>query len=145
RTRYGRRMASVTLGVKSPSAQPSKTSNTGSRAFMRPAPSCARTCARLDTPRVPNSALSLAPLTYIAADSHQLSKTGGLGAGTQSTSFLWGGMPQLPDHPRVWRFTFAPTVIPGAPTVRIYVTPLGRVVETEPADLEARVKAFHPY
>ena len=65
--------------------------------------------------------------------------------GTQSTSFLWGGMPQLPDHPRVWRFTFTPTVIPGAPTVRIYVTPLGRVVETEPADLEARVKTFHPY
>src|SRR2546422_4312775 len=30
--------------------------------------------------------------------------------GTQSTTFLWGGMPQLPDHPRVWRFTFAPTV-----------------------------------
>src|SRR5204863_337283 len=48
--------------------------------------------------------------------------------GAQSTSFLWGGMPQLPDHPRVWRFTFTPTVIPGAPTVRIYVTPLGRVV-----------------
>src|SRR2546421_8599828 len=38
--------------------------------------------------------------------------------GTQSTSFLWGGMPQLPDHPRVWRFTFTPTVIPGAPTDR---------------------------
>jgi len=29
--------------------------------------------------------------------------------------------------------------------VRIYVTPLGRVVETEPADLEARVKALRPY
>ena len=65
--------------------------------------------------------------------------------GTQSTTFLWNGMPRLPDHPRVWQFTFAPTVIPGAPTVRIYVTPLGRVVETEPADLESRVKALHPY
>jgi hypothetical protein len=65
--------------------------------------------------------------------------------GTQSTSFLWEGMPQLADHPRVWRFTFTPTVIPGARTVRIYVSPLGRIVETEPADLEARVKAFHPY
>jgi len=65
--------------------------------------------------------------------------------GTQSTTFLWEGMPQLPSHPRVWRFTFTPTVIPGAPTVRIYVSPLGQVVETEPADLEARVKALHPY
>jgi len=65
--------------------------------------------------------------------------------GTQSTTFLWHGMPRLPGHPRVWCFTFGPTRIPGAPTVRIYVTPLGRVVETEPADLEERVKAFHPY
>ncbi len=65
--------------------------------------------------------------------------------GTQSTTFLWQGMPRLPGHPRVWRFAFGPTRIPGASTVRIYVTPLGRVVETEPADLEARVKALHPY
>src|SRR2546427_405319 len=65
--------------------------------------------------------------------------------GAKPPSFLWGGMPQLPAHPRVWRFTFPPPVTPGAPAVRIYVTPLGRVVETEPADLEARVKTFHPY
>jgi len=65
--------------------------------------------------------------------------------GNQSTTFLWEGMPQLPGHPRVWRFTFGPTKIPGAPTVRIYVTPLGQVVGIEPADLEARVKALHPY
>ena len=65
--------------------------------------------------------------------------------GNQSIDFLWQGMPQLPEHPRVWRFSFGPTRIPGAPTVRIYVTPFGHVVETEPADLEERVKALHPY
>ena len=65
--------------------------------------------------------------------------------GTQSTVLLWQGAPELPGHPRVWRFTFAPTRIPGAPTVRIYVTPLGHLVETEPADLATRIKAFHPY
>src|SRR5438046_9660529 len=65
--------------------------------------------------------------------------------GTQSTSFLWGGMPQLPDHPRVWRFTFTPTVIPAAPPARTYVTRLGRGVETEPADLAARAQTFRPY
>ncbi|HYT71099.1 MAG TPA: hypothetical protein VEK78_06920 [Gemmatimonadales bacterium] len=65
--------------------------------------------------------------------------------GTQSTTFLWRGMPQRPGHPRVWRFAFGPTRIPGAPTVRIYVSPLGRVVQIEPADLEARVKLLHPY
>ena len=65
--------------------------------------------------------------------------------GTQTTTFLWSGMPQLPGNPRVWRFAFGPTQIPGAPTVRIYVTPLGRVVETEPANLAALLKAFRPY
>lgn len=65
--------------------------------------------------------------------------------GTQTTTFLWEGMPQAPGNPRVWLFTFGPTRIPGAATVRIYVTPFGRVVQTEPADLEARVKLLHPY
>ena len=65
--------------------------------------------------------------------------------GTQTTVLLWQGAPELLGHPRVWRFAFGPTRIPGAPTVRIYVTPLGRVVEMQPADLEARVQALHPY
>ena len=65
--------------------------------------------------------------------------------GKQSTALLWQGAPELPGQPRVWRFAFGPTLIPGAPTVRIYVTPLGHLVETEPADLEARVKLLHPY
>ena len=64
--------------------------------------------------------------------------------GTQSTALLWQGAPELPGNPRVWRFAFGPTRIPGAPTVRIYVTPLGHVMETQPADLEARVKLLHP-
>src|SRR5438309_10333475 len=65
--------------------------------------------------------------------------------GTQSTALLWQGAPELPGNPRVWRFAFGPTRIPGAPTVRIYVTLLGRVVATQPADLEARVQLLHPY
>src|SRR3989449_8002933 len=60
--------------------------------------------------------------------------------GTQSTALLWQCAPELPGHPRVWRFAFGPTRIPGAPTVRIYVTPLGHLVATEPADLAERVK-----
>src|SRR3989442_15697635 len=65
--------------------------------------------------------------------------------GTQSTALLWQGAPELPGHPRVWRFAFGPTLIPAAPMVRIYVTLLGHLVETEPVDLEARVKTLHPY
>jgi hypothetical protein len=64
--------------------------------------------------------------------------------GRQSTTLLWQGAPELPGHPRVWRFAFGPTLIPGASTVRIYVTPLGHLLDAEPADLEVRVKALHP-
>jgi hypothetical protein len=60
--------------------------------------------------------------------------------GKQSTDLLWQGAPELPGHPRVWRFAFGPTRIPGAPTVRIYVNPFGHLVKTEPADLAERVK-----
>ena len=67
--------------------------------------------------------------------------------GTQSTSIQWQGLAQLREHPPVWRFAFAPTRIPGAATVRIYVNPLGRIVQTEPADLDEKLQAFRrsPY
>jgi hypothetical protein len=42
----------------------------------------------------------------------------------------------------VWRFAFAPTVIPGASSVRIYVNLWGKIVQTEPADLDAKLRAF---
>ena len=63
--------------------------------------------------------------------------------GTQTTTFLWQGMPHLRGHPRAWRFTFGPTLIPDAPRVQIYVTPIGHVIRTEPADLATRVYALH--
>jgi len=63
--------------------------------------------------------------------------------GAQTTTFLWDGMPQVAGQPRVWSFAYAPTLIPGARNVRIYVSPLGQLVQTEPDDLAARVKRFH--
>jgi hypothetical protein len=63
--------------------------------------------------------------------------------GTTKTTFLWDGMPRLATHPRAWRFAFSPTRIPGAPSVRIYVSPTGHLLQTEPGDLVARVKAMH--
>ena len=67
--------------------------------------------------------------------------------GTQSTSIRWHGMSHLREQPPVWRFAFAPTRIPGASAVRIYVNPWGRIVATEPVDLEAKLRAFRrtPY
>jgi hypothetical protein len=63
--------------------------------------------------------------------------------GSQTVGLLWKGAPELPGHPRVWRFAFQPTMIPGAKSVRIYVSPLGRLVQTVPADLPARLAVFH--
>jgi len=37
-------------------------------------------------------------------------------------------------------FAFGPVPIPEAPTLRIYVTPFGQSVKTEPADLAERAK-----
>jgi hypothetical protein len=63
--------------------------------------------------------------------------------GIQQTTFLWNGLTQMEGAPRVWSFAYYPTLIPGAQSVRIYVTPLGRVILTEPGDLAARVKKVH--
>jgi hypothetical protein len=65
--------------------------------------------------------------------------------GTQSTSieWRWRGLTKLRDHPPVWRFVYAPTAIPGASRVRIDVSPLGKIVSTDPGDLPERLKAFH--
>jgi hypothetical protein len=62
--------------------------------------------------------------------------------GGRSTSIRWNGFSRLRERPPLWRFAFAPTVIPGASTVRIYVNPWGRIVATEPPDLAARLVAF---
>ncbi len=47
--------------------------------------------------------------------------------GIQTTTFLWDGLTQMEGAPRVWCFAYYPTLIPGAQSVRIYVTPMGRV------------------
>ncbi len=67
--------------------------------------------------------------------------------GTQQTTIQWHGMTDPRKDPPVWRFAFAPTRIPGASTVRIYVNPWGKIVQTDPADLEAKLQAFRrsPY
>ncbi|MDQ3207333.1 MAG: hypothetical protein M3Q37_01885 [Gemmatimonadota bacterium] len=62
--------------------------------------------------------------------------------GTQHTSIEWQGLSQLPEHPPLWRFAFAPTRIPGATSVRIYVNPWGKITHTEPPDLDAKLEAF---
>jgi hypothetical protein len=62
--------------------------------------------------------------------------------GTQTTSVHWAGLSRLLEHPPWWRFAYAPTAIPGAPRVRIDVGPWGKVIATDPADLEDKIRAF---
>lgn len=62
--------------------------------------------------------------------------------GTSTTSFEYRGEPSLKGHPRVWKFTFGPTAIPGAKNVRIFVDPTGHVLRTEPANLADLVHKF---
>jgi hypothetical protein len=63
--------------------------------------------------------------------------------GNRSAELLWKGAPELAGHPRAWRFTFGPTMIPGATSVKIWVSPTGRLLRTEPADLPGRLAGFH--
>lgn len=63
--------------------------------------------------------------------------------GEQTVELLWKGAPDAPGHPRAWRFTFGPTMIPGAKHVKIWVDPMGKLLQTEPANLPARLAGFH--
>jgi len=63
--------------------------------------------------------------------------------GERTVVLLWKGAPELRGHPRVWRFTFGPTLIPGAQSVRLWVDPMGRIVQMEPENLRARLAGFH--
>jgi hypothetical protein len=62
--------------------------------------------------------------------------------GDQSTTFAWQGLSKVRGHPRAWRFAFGPTRIPGAPTVRIYVSPTGHLLATEPENLPDLLRDF---
>jgi hypothetical protein len=63
--------------------------------------------------------------------------------GKQQVELLWKGAPELKGHPRVWRFTFGPTLIPGARDVRIWVDPTGHLVATDPPNLAAKLYRLH--
>src|SRR3989442_12898322 len=57
--------------------------------------------------------------------------------GRQSTTLLGRGAPAPPGTPRAWAFASCPPPTPGAPPLRIPVTPLRPLVDTKQADLEA--------
>lgn len=65
-----------------------------------------------------------------------------LDLGTQTTTFATSGVPALPGAPKAWVFAYGPTRIPGMKQVEIYVSPLGTVLGTKPANFVARLQAY---
>ncbi|MSR07818.1 MAG: hypothetical protein EXR93_12260 [Gemmatimonadetes bacterium] len=63
--------------------------------------------------------------------------------GKQQTTFLWDGAAAVKGRPKAWRFTYTGTHIPATPTVRFYVSPLGKVLRAEPPDVALRIKIWH--
>jgi hypothetical protein len=62
--------------------------------------------------------------------------------------FAFKGADDLEGNPRVWVFTYSVSRLPRVPRVKIYVTPTGKVVATEPTNLvdilEAWEKSLEP-
>ena len=65
-----------------------------------------------------------------------------LDLGEQQTRFATEGIAALPGAPKVWVFSYGPTKIPGMKQVEIYISPLGSVVGTKPADFATKLQAY---
>lgn len=63
--------------------------------------------------------------------------------GQQHTRLVWSDLRRTPLHPYFWRYTFEGTVIPGAPSVQVDISPLGSIITTFPPDLARRLADFH--
>jgi hypothetical protein len=62
--------------------------------------------------------------------------------GRSHVTLQWRGAPGLKDHARAWLFAYQGTRVPGAPNVRIHVSPMGKLLKVEPADLASRLKSM---
>ena len=62
--------------------------------------------------------------------------------GARTVYFAFKGTPDLPGNPRAWVVRYYPTKIPGAPDVRVYVGPTGKLLSYHPTDIEDRIKPF---
>ncbi|MFI5211002.1 MAG: hypothetical protein ACHQ2E_11200 [Gemmatimonadales bacterium] len=63
--------------------------------------------------------------------------------GQQHTQIIWADPRRTPTQPFFWRYSFEPTVIPGATSVQIDISPLGHIINTFPSDLARRLADFH--
>lgn len=66
----------------------------------------------------------------------------GRALGTRQVTLAYRGVERLPNKPIAWVFTYGPTDLPGVRQARIYISPLGQILATEPRDLDARLEAW---
>ncbi len=59
--------------------------------------------------------------------------------GNRQIKFDYEGARDLPGRPKAWVDTSRSSQLPGAPTVQVFVSPMGRVLATRPPDLDRRV------
>jgi hypothetical protein len=55
--------------------------------------------------------------------------------GGRTVEFAFKGAGNLDGNPRVWVFTYSTSRLPRVRQAKIYVTPTGKVVATEPSNL----------
>ena len=60
----------------------------------------------------------------------------------RQVTLAYRGTERLPGKPIAWVFTYSPTKLPGVRVARIFVSPTGTVIATEPKDLPARIDAW---
>ncbi len=86
---------------------------------------------------------ALAGMSYAGAGIRAASFVGPKApVGNRQIKFDYEGVRGLPGRPKAWVVTYRSSQLPGAPTVQIIVSPMGRVLATRPPDLDRRVEAW---
>lgn len=64
--------------------------------------------------------------------------------GPREIRFAFEGATELPDKPLAWIVSYERTTLQGLPAFRIFISPFGKVIATQPTDLERRLEAYRP-
>lgn len=62
--------------------------------------------------------------------------------GERSIDFAFGGVSNLRGNPRAWVFTYRTSRLPDVSGVRVYVSPTGKLLGTDPPNLEQRLETY---
>lgn len=62
--------------------------------------------------------------------------------GPREVTFAFGGLQEFAGAPRAWIFNYGPGRLPNTPYFQIYIALTGRLVGTEPRDLQTRLRQF---